>query len=189
MRSKICKTILALFVFVTILSSGTVCAETYLVPLNVNGSYYFLQSANFSIDLGVEFSQINEVRFQAQGDITAVDAPGYFSCRFITEPDKMLYSRTTEILPSSPPISVPFDFDSTFTAFNGATWNFLLDGKADGYVMLTSSVMYADDPPQISGNINSAYLFIDATPTPEPATFMLIAAGIAGTRMLRNKTK
>ena len=63
MRNRTFKIILAMFVLAVFFSNGKAYAETYLVPLNVAGSYDFLQTAAFTIDLGTEFAQINEVRF------------------------------------------------------------------------------------------------------------------------------
>ena len=164
--------------------NNIIYAATYSVPLNVNGYYTFNDLVDFNIDIGVQLTQINEVRFQAQGDISAVDAPGLFECTFIAAPAKWQHSYSPEIIPSSPPVSVPFDCDATFISSNGATWDFLLDGQANGYVRLITSVAYPPEfpPDDITGNINSASLFIDANPVPEPATVVLFVIGIPALR-------
>jgi hypothetical protein len=166
-------------VVVLALATEAAVADVITLPLNVNGYYEFDQWINFNIDLGIQFSQINEVRFQAQGNISAVDAPGLFECTFIAAPGKWQHSYGTEIAPSSPPESVPFNFDTTFISSNGATWDFLLDGKANGYVSLITSVMYFPEfPPEyITGNINSATLVVDGTVVPEPGTLFLLGIG------------
>jgi hypothetical protein len=156
--------------------SGTVYADIYLVPLDVNGFYGYLDKVDFNIDLGVQFTQINEVRIQAQGSITAVDAPGFLYFSLPAAVDKIWYLSGPVIYPSSPPVSVPFSMDTPFLSGNGATWDFLLDGTADGYVVLVTGMPYADEGPipNITGYIDSAFLLIDAVPVPEPATISVI---------------
>jgi len=43
-------------------------------------------------------------------------------------------------------------------------------------------------PENITGNINSASLLIDATPVPEPTTVLLLAMGILGVRANKKKS-
>lgn len=177
MRIKSLKFVLVFLVYNWFLVfNNVIYADIYLVPLSVNGYYELHNYIDFNINLGVQFSQINEVRFQAQGDIFAVDAPGLFECTLVAAPAKLQYSCGPEITPSSPPESVAFDFDAGFFSVDGATWDFLLDGEAYGYVWLVTSMMYPPEypPENITGNINSAFLLIDAIPVPEPTTLIFI---------------
>lgn len=171
------------------LSVRNVYADIYSIPLNVNGSYQTNNAMNFDIDLDIQFSQINDVRFQVLGDITAVDAPGLFECIFVAAPGKWQRSASMVVVPSSPPAMVPLAIDTTFISINSATWDFLLDGTGEGYVRLITSIMSIPEspPPNITGNISSANLLIDATPVSEPITIFLLAGGVILSRLKRSK--
>lgn len=171
-------------------TSNMLYAAIYSVPLNVNGFYRFDQEMNFNIDIGVQFSQINEVRFLAQGDIYTDSYPMSFVCVLFASQNNLQYAETQEIFSTSPPISVPFTANTSFIPYNGANWNFLLDGIANGSVgLFTKSIVLLLPNYRITGNITSASIVIDAVPVPEPATFLFMAAGLIAMKRGRYKQR
>jgi hypothetical protein len=162
---------------VFLISNAISWADIYQIPLDVDGYYEIFQVVDFNIDLGTELIQIHNVRFNCIGDISAIDAPGLFECTFFAGTAKWQHAYTDVIFS---PSFTPFTCNNIpFVSSNDATWDFLLDGNASGYVgLITSAMFFPENPPdEIYGHIYSASLTIDATPVPEPATLLLLALG------------
>ena len=176
-KEKVMKRLIIIGIGFCLILKSIGYAAIFQVPLNVNGYYEFGDSINFDIDLGVQLSEIYEVRFLSEGNITALDAPGLFECTLIAGTTQRQNAYTTEIFDPEP---TSFDSNASFVSSNNATWDFLLDGNANGYVRLITSVVYPPEfpPENITGNITSASLLIDAMPVPEPATILLLGFGV-----------
>ncbi|MCX5638808.1 MAG: PEP-CTERM sorting domain-containing protein [Planctomycetota bacterium] len=166
-----------------LISSAISYADIYQIPLDVNGYYEFGDSILFNIDLGTQLTEVHDVRFNCSGDIAAIDALGLFECTFFAGVAKCQHAYTDVI---SSPFFTPFTCDNIpFISSNSATWDFLLDGEASGYIRLITNIVYIPEfpPEHIYGNIYSASLSINATPVPEPCTLLLL--GLGGLALLR----
>ena len=131
----------------------TASAETYVVPLpGCLGPYTMAQKKPFTIDLGVELLQINEVRFMCAGTVTAgLDywmhpLPDYFHGFFDTDPGYMTANGPT-VGASTYPLPEYFSDNPQFVPKFGATWDFLLDGQANGVVVLSAIMSIPEFPP------------------------------------------
>ena len=147
-------------------------AATYVVPLPGCLGYYTMgESESFTIDLGVDLRQINEVRFICAGTVTGgldywMEAySDHFYGFFDTEPGYMIAVGPT-VGASTYPSPESFSDNPRFEPRFGATWDFLLDGKADGSVDL-SNIMFMPEFPPISlptGYLEDASIEINAVP-------------------------
>ena len=168
-----------------LISSAISYADIYQIPLDVNGYYEFHDSISFNIDLGTQLTEVHDVRFNCSGDVAAIDAPGLFECTFFAGAAKWQHAYTDVIYSAS---FTPFTCDNIpFISSNSATWDFLLDGEASGYMRLITNIIYIPEfpPEHIYGNIYSASLSINATPVPDPATLLLL--GLGGLALLRKR--
>ena len=146
-------------------------ADTYIIPLPVCGSYTMGQGRDFTIDVGTELLQINEVRFVCEGTVTA--GLGYwmnpFSDNFYgffdTDPGYMV-AYGPMVGASTYPLPEPFSDNPEFVPKFGATWDFLLDGQANGSVILSMVFCMPEFPHKApaSGYLEVATIQIDAVP-------------------------
>lgn len=173
-------------------SSAAVKANTFVIPLDVDGFYNGGQEVSFEFDLGTTLTEVQSARFIGSGSITAgLDYWGdpvsvQFEARLLTGINYM-YARGPYAGASTWPDPEPFDCDSVFNPAFGATWDFLLDGHAEVCVLLWGPTGPISYPPQLnsSGTITSASIIIEATPVPEPATLLLLGLGAV---ILRKRT-
>lgn len=168
-----------------LISSAISYADIYQIPLDVNGYYEFLHPISFNLDLGTQLTEIHDVRFNCSGDIAAIDAPGLFECTFLAGVAKWQHAYTDVI---SSPSFTPFICDNIpFISSNSATWDFLLDGEASGYVQLITNIGYIPEfpPEHIYGNIYSASVSINAVPVPEPTSVFFLGFGVIFLRKMK----
>ena len=166
-----------LIALIALAKTATCQAQTFTVPLpQVTGNYpappgYY--DKYFSFDLGTTLSQVNSVTFVCSGTITCPQSSNFFMS-FTGHPSLM--AGTTFAGAATYPNPEPFSSQTAFSS--GANWNFLLDGKAAGYVALNLFFSPPEDPlpSQPIGTIDSASLVIDAV-VPEPATLLLLGLG------------
>jgi hypothetical protein len=171
-------------------SSATVKADTFVIPLDVNGFYSGGQEVNFELDLGTALTEVVSARFICQGSVTAgLDYWGaplsdQFEARLLTGINYM-YADGPLVGAGTWPDPEPFSCDSAFNPAFGATWDFLLDGHTAGCVLLNGVCGPISYPPQLNscGTITSASIIIEAIPVPEPATILLLSLG--GLALLR----
>jgi len=173
---------------VLLLANQVVRAELFEIKLeDVYGMYMFSEFKQFHIDLGTDLSEVHEARFTCDGMITTASRAGVFYA-YLGEnrPGKLPglivldgYRQAigTVVSNNSP---VPFECDVPFNPFlpGKETWDFLLDGKADGRVHLFVNGGYFPEPGfqyPITGSVHSASIVITATPLPETGF-----AGITG---------
>lgn len=174
--------LLAVPVLAVLLTAGSLQAVTYTVPLCTNRPFT-TAAMDFSLDLGTALSSVQSVSFQYDGNITAgrySDGTPYNS-KFIAG-----FYNSGAIYTSSPyagaatwPNPEPLSGIVPMPDSGGASWTFLLDGQATGYVQLSNVMWWDGTPPPLnnpSGYMNSASLIIEATPVPEPAGLVLLAA-------------
>ncbi len=146
-------------------------ADIYIIQLPVCGSYTMGQSRSFTIDLGTELLQINEVRLICEGTVTAgLDYwwnpfSDYFYGFFDTEPGYM-WAKGPLVGASTYPLPEPFSDNPKFVPEFGATWDFLLDGQANGSVILSGIFFIPEFPPKAfpSGYLEVAIIQINAVP-------------------------
>jgi hypothetical protein len=158
----------------------TANAKTYLISIPVTGSYTMGQNKSFTIDLGEPLYAVNEVRFICQGTVTA--GLGYwmepFSDKFYgffdTDPGYMA-AYGPLVGAGTYPLPEPFSADVKFDSHFEATWDFLLDGEADGSVYLSMVYGIPEFPPVSlpSGYLSNAQIQIDAIPLIIPGDFDL----------------
>jgi len=150
----------------------SVIGAVFVVPLpGCLGSYTAGERKAFTIDLGVELQQINVVRFICAGTVTAglsyyaTPIPAKFCASFDTDPEFM-WAIGPKVGASTYPLPEYFSDNPRFEPMGGATWDFLLDGQADGWVVL-SSIVYVPEQPPISfptGYLEAASIRINAVP-------------------------
>lgn len=142
-------------------------------------------NTNFLFDFNTSFNQINDVKIQIIGTYT----PGQAHGDGMWNPTDQLSEVYPEIEISVFPdvgscntflhaLESPYDINSTFELKYGATWEFLFDGIGQGNMSIGHGVLVGwivDSEATI--DISEAYLVIDGV-VPEPATFLLIGAGI-----------
>jgi hypothetical protein len=147
-----------------------------------------------NIDLGVQFSQIDSVYIDWAGGITAGLAQYFDPITFepIGDPVPKDVSiaaslgsnpspRATNIWGGEPnyPAPEPFNSLSKFNLFSDSSWSDLLDGQGTitiGYgklIMINGT--YIEDG---FITLTNATLVVDGTIVPEPATILLLTAGI-----------
>ena len=147
-------------------------AETYVVPLPACLGYYTThENEPFTIDLGVELLQINEVRFVCAGTVTAgldygMNPLSDHFCAYFTDPGFYIIAVGPTVGASTYPLPESFSDNPQFTLGLGATWDFLLDGQADGLVYLDPIVSAPEYPPisHPTGYLQAASIEINAVP-------------------------
>ncbi len=171
-----CRIILGVCLAVVVCCGGVLHAETIVIPLPGAGPYLFPGvSVPFSFDLGVPLTEIQEARFNCQGSVTAgVDYFGnpfswHFSAWLSADPGYWV-AVGPDAGAATWPDPEPFAGESVLEELLGGTWDFLLDGQADGDVSLEGMYYTPEFPPQQfpSGYLDAASLIIEATPAWEP---------------------
>jgi hypothetical protein len=167
-------------------------AELFELPLDCNGSYDLdTPTWTLELDLGIQFSQINNIYIDWSGKITAEwaennfngqDGPidGRFKAKlYETTPyDSLGYA---EIYAGESTYPNPELFNVQ-TDFTDDGWSMLYDGKCT--VDIDFMYGWSFRAPEIStliepeGMIESAKLVVDGTVVPEPATILLLTAGV-----------
>ena len=165
--------------------SGVTRADVFEVPLPT-GEYYFKQRQPFSLDLGTELAEIRSVRVHAEGSIVAPLAGPYglegtrpingtFAFGLFRDGQQSATSVTSSLAgratyPDPEPFAeiVPFG--------QNQSWQFLLDGKADGFVQFVHGDLITGAAGDGRGILSTATLIIDATPIPEPAGLLPLGA-------------
>jgi hypothetical protein len=150
-------------------------AETFVVPLEVTGPYPFPgMQVPFSFDLGVNLLAVQQVRFYSKGTITAgIDYGGLpFSWCFEASfhPGSLQWWIAEGPLAGATTWPEPelFEGDAVFgRLFGSETWDFLLDGHAEGWVEFPMVITVPEFPPQQypSGYLESASIIIEAIVT------------------------
>ncbi|UCC22578.1 MAG: hypothetical protein JSW23_00445 [Planctomycetota bacterium] len=147
-------------------------AATYVVPLPGCLGYYSMGASEpFTINLGVELLQINEVRFTCAGTVTAgldywmEPISDRFYAYFDTEPGYII-AVGPAVGENTYPLPEYFSDNPRFEPMFGATWDFLLDGQADGLVVLSALYFLPEFPPISlpSGYLQAASIEMNALP-------------------------
>jgi hypothetical protein len=164
---------------------GLARAEVYEIPLPVTGEYAFRERRDFSIDLGFPLLQVHSVKFRAEGTIMApVDfwdvppspANGAFIAALVRE-DMSTTAGSPPAGRATYPEPEPF---AGVGSFPEQTWQFLLDGSAEGSVYFGLGQFIRGAAAGGQGVLTTASLVIDATPVPEPGLLAAGAAALAG---------
>ena len=165
--------------------SGVTRADVFEVPLPT-GEYHFKQRQPFSLDLGTELAEIRSVRVHAEGSIVAPLAGPYgpgpttpingtFAIGLLRDGQTAMSVTTGLAGRATYPDPEPFAETVPFGE-NPAVWQFLLDGKADGYVQFVHGDLIREIAGDGRGILSTATLIIDATPIPEPAGLLPLGA-------------
>jgi len=176
-------------------------AVIYEVPLAVNGRYSAGDRIDFIFDLGVELIAIDSVQFYCKGEVTAglsfrsTPFSWMFEAWLPASPGYWI-ARSPSVGDSTYPLAEPFEDTSTFTDLLSPTWDFLLDGKSDGWVELPVVMHIPEEPPLImpSGQIESAKLIISASPLHEisaldPLNIAVLISLISITVLISGKSR
>ncbi|UCG47341.1 MAG: hypothetical protein JSU94_17840, partial [Phycisphaerales bacterium] len=161
----------SLAIVVVLLALPAVCtADTFIVPLDVNGLYDAGQWTPFEFDLGVALCHITEVRFVCEGTVTGgldYQTQPFSWCfnAYLNADIARMVARGPKVGAWTYPQCDSFSADSTFAPLREATWDFLLDGRAAGSVGMSEVYYRPDRAPRHmpSGCITSAYLVVEAT--------------------------
>jgi hypothetical protein len=184
--------IITISILVLLLSITTANAAIVEFPLDCEG-FYDLKSPYWhsSFDLGVSFTEINNIYIEWSGTITAelvgiIKIPGSFphdatfeASLYGLELDPYYYIGWAEVYggKATYPEPEPFNVQSPFT---DEGWSMLLEGRGHVEVLLGDALLlavsYIIEYP--SGQINSATLVFEGTLVPEPATVILLGLGV-----------
>ena len=184
---------------VALLTTHASQAEIFTVQItNAYGSFAFSESKRFLVDLGTNLESIREARFICTGILSTEGCKGLFYAYLGDNfPDKRTghvvldpYQQATGTIVSNETPTL-FTNDVPFQPFWNVTpsWDFLLDGEADGLVRLfISGGSFPEIQYPITGIIHSASIVIDATPIPEPGHLLLfLLTTCFATCQFRNK--
>lgn len=187
---KKCSTICIVFLVVNAIS----CANVYQISLpglaGPVGSYP--NWTNTTFNFGTMFQSIQDVRFKCYGTMT----PG-IGCGDGTERPVLPYFEFSgeieifmdpDLLPGTlwylfvHPNEIQSGAEQSFKHIGSTTWDFLLDGQAE----ITTNMIGAPfgigtvvvEP--ATAIITEAYLIIEGSPVPEPATILMLAIGSLG---------
>ena len=174
--------ILLLSLVGTITVCGVARAEIFEVPLPVTGTYHYLQTRDFSVDLGVRLQEVHAVEFRAAGSIVSpVTGPaggpyrpigGLFVMALVRDDMSGTTANTPPAGKDTYPDPEPF-LDSG--SFNQQTWGFLLDGSAEGRMYFAGGEWVSGTAGGGQGILTVATLIIDATPVPEPTAISTLS--------------
>lgn len=193
--------IAAISSLVLLLSITGADADIVELPLAAEGRYDVNSpSWEMDFDLGVTFTEISNVYMDWSGEITAdlvIDSsPG--SDPFPIDAGICAYlgpnpwPRGAWIYGGAETYPEPelFDYRSEFALPGATTWSDLLDGQGRIRIYLTGLF----GPPGVSwlefgyADLHSATLVVEGTIVPEPATILLLVAGIIGVRVSKRRS-
>ena len=178
---------------VLLLGASSAGGAVVEVPLDCAGHYEFGDTWTGQFDLGLEFSQIDNVYVDWSGEITAglADAfgggetprDGQFVLRFY-EGDITFGEAQVRAGEATYPNPEPFDEQM---AFDYVFYGRLLDGQAEVKVQLYRTAHIGDTTYEFSsGEISAASLFIEGEIVPEPVSIVMLIYGV-GCGLLRRR--
>jgi hypothetical protein len=178
------KRTLVLFVAVSVLIQTSALAITVQIPLPslVGDILGYPNGRTQAFDLGMSFQSIQDVRLETTGIFT----PGVDRDPFDPFSGKLIVWNVQIEVCMEPPQGLwtvyvggydgSYTDNQSFQQRSGATWDFLLDGKAEIIAQLTG--YYPPQPVTLpTASISTAYLIVEGTPVPEPCTLMLLGLG------------
>ena len=176
------KKTLVLFVAVSVLIQTSALAITVPIPLPsiVGDILGYPNGRTQAFDLGMSFQSIQDVRLETTGVLT----PGVawdptngnlfvwdVQIEVCMEPPQGLWSLFVG------PYDGSYTDNQSFRQWSGATWDFLLDGKAEITAQLSTGYGFFQPVTRPTASISTAYLIVEGTPVPEPCTLMLLGLG------------
>ena len=179
---------------VLLLGASAAWGAVVEVPLDCAGYYEWFDTWTGQFDLGLEFSQIDNVYVEWSGEITAGLAESWSGGveprdgRFVVEPyegDIEFGRAAVNAGEATYPDPEPFDEQTGFDYLNYAR---LLDGQAEVEIWLNQVIHVGDMGayPGPSGDLFGASLFIEGTIVPEPVSVVMLTYGV-GCGLLRRR--
>ena len=160
---------LVLSIVILVALATAACATTYTLPLSCSGPSAAGERWSTTADLGVSFSSISSVSIDWSGD---ADTNGHVIA-------SLRDAGTTWRRGKGP--SGLFDLVTPLDPYLGqSSWAFLLDGRATLNIDFDAIYGIPENPPppQPHYNMTFAVLVLEGTPVPEPASALILIAGL-----------
>lgn len=168
--------------FVVIQASASAITVQIPLPSLVGDILAYPNGRTQAFDFGMSFESIQDVRLETTGVLT----PGVDWDPFDHSNGKLIVWDVQIEVCMEPPQGLwflfvgPYDGSYTdnqlFQQMGGATWDFLLDGKAEITAQLAGYYPY-QPVTMPTASISTAYLVVEGTPVPEPASVVMLIAG------------